>query len=311
MAEKDKDLNSEKEIAKKINILVVDDEGIMRQLLADVLKDAGYNVWTAESGEEALKIAEKMEFEVVLTDLRMPGMTGIEVLKKFKEKNTNICVIVITAYASVESAVEAMKIGAYDYITKPFNLEEIKIIIGRAMERQFLLEEAKQKDKYKELSIVDGLTGLYNHRHFHEQLSVELNRSTRSNNPLSLILIDIDDFKKYNDAFGHLAGDQILKQIADIFLSVTRKVDIVARYGGEEFAVLLPETGKQEASSLARRIRGLVDQAHFGRAGAHLTVSVGLATFPQDAQDKNEMIKKADETLYQAKRLGKNRVCFF
>ncbi len=150
MQDKDKDLGVEKQIAKRTNILVIDDEGIMRQLLSDILKDAGYNVWTAESGEEALKFAQSKEFEVVITDLRMPGIDGIEVLKKFKEKDSSVCVIVITAYATVESAVEAMKIGAYDYITKPFNLEEIKIIVGRAMERQFLIQEAKQKEKYKE-----------------------------------------------------------------------------------------------------------------------------------------------------------------
>ncbi len=300
-------------LKKDTRVLVVDDEGIMRNLLADVLQDEGYNVTTAMSGEEAIKYARDSAFQIVITDLKMPGMNGIEVIKRFKEIDSDICLIVITAYASVESAVEAMKGGAYDYVTKPFNIDEIKLIVNRALERQALIKEAKEKEHYKELSILDGLTDIYNHRYFHEELEHEIERAERYRFEISLLMIDIDDFKIYNDTYGHLAGDQVLKKMARIFTEVVRKVDIVARYGGEEFAVVLPQTGKNEASTLAQRIRAMVEQVKFpdkiGNLNAHMSISIGVATYPVDAGSKKELIAKADDAIYSAKNQGKNRIC--
>lgn len=300
---------------KDISVLVVDDEGIMRNLLADVLQDEGYSVLTAVDGEEAIKISNDSKFDIVITDLKMPGINGIEVLKKFKSINSNSCIIVITAYASVESAVEAMKEGAYDYVTKPFNIDEIKLIVNRAVERQSLIKEANEKEHYKELSILDGLTDIYNHRYFHEELEQEAERAQRYKLELSLIIIDIDDFKIYNDKHGHLAGDQALKKMARIFNEVVRKVDIVARYGGEEFTIILPQTAKAEALVFAQRIRSLVNQMEFpdkdGNFNVHISVSIGVSTYPADASGKKELISKADEALYDAKNKGKNRICFY
>lgn len=302
-------------VKKDVRVLVVDDEGIMRNLLADVLQDEGYDVTTATTGEEAIKYAREKSFQIVITDLKMPGMNGIEVLKRFKEIDNNISIIVITAYASVESAVEAMKEGAYDYISKPFNIDEIKLIVNRALERQSLIKEAKEKEHYKELSILDGLTDIYNHRYFHEELEHELERAERYNIEISLLMIDIDDFKIYNDTYGHMAGDQVLKKMARIFLEVVRKVDVVARYGGEEFGVILPQTTKAEAATMARRIRALVEQIKFpdkgGNLNVRISISAGIATYPADAKGKNELIATADEALYGAKKQGKNRICLF
>ncbi len=299
-------LNNENNISEKINILVVDDEDVMRSLLFDALTDVGYNVEVASSAEEALEKFRHIPFEIVITDLKMPGMSGIEVMSKLKETNSNICIIVITGYPSIERAIEVMRQGAYDYITKPFNLEELRVIVKRAAEKQLLLRE---KEVYREMAITDALTNVYNRRYFQEVLLREINRAERYGHFLSSLMIDIDDFKLYNDIHGHLSGDEILRQIASLFMQCTRKVDFIFRYGGEEFVFLLPETGKEGAFVLAKRIRGVVEGAGFKYGERQLTVSIGLAVYPDDVQKGNELISKADEALYQAKRLGKNRVC--
>ncbi len=279
---------------KRANILVIDDEENIRELLRELFEDENLSVSTASSGEEGIEIAKEKSFDVVITDLKMPGMNGIEVIRKFKEKNSNTTVIVITGYPTIESAIEAMKEGAYDYILKPFNLDQIKLVVRKALERQNLLKEA----------IVDHLTGVYNLRFFHETLSREISRAERYSTPLSLLMIDVDNFKNYNDSFGHQAGNILLKEIAKIFTDSVRRSDMVFRYGGEEFCILLPNTGKG-AIEVAKRILHLV------RKNFPVTVSIGISTFPEDAKSKEELIEKADIALYHAKRIGKNCACLF
>jgi len=161
------------------------------------------------------------------------------------------------------------------------------------------------------LSITDGLTGLYNHRHFHEQLEVEVNRAQRYDLNLSLIMIDLDHFKKFNDSYGHLEGDTLLRKIAQILKSSLRETDYVARYGGEEFAVILPETNKAGASFAAERVRKTISEQTFGEVGEKMTISLGVASYPDDACLRTDLIKKADEALYRAKKEGRNRTCLF
>jgi diguanylate cyclase (GGDEF)-like protein len=294
-----------------VGILVVGNEEIMRSLLSDALSDVGYNVQIASSGEEALEKIQGASFDIVLTDLMLPGMSGIEAIKKFKEIKSDICIIVITGYPSVDTAVEAMREGAYDYITKPLNLDELRIIINRAAEKQIL---KRAKEVYEELSITDGLTNIFNHRYLQEILPREIHRASRYSRSLCLIMIDIDDFKIYNDRNGHIAGDNLLRQLAQLLVKSIRKVDSVFRYGGEEFAILLPETGKESASLVARRLRAKVEQRSFQNADVlpkgRLTISLGVAAYPDDARSVKELVVKADQALYQAKHLGKNRVCF-
>lgn len=159
------------------------------------------------------------------------------------------------------------------------------------------------------LSITDGLTGLYNHRHFQEQLEVEVKRGQRYDLNLSLIMIDLDHFKEFNDSYGHLEGDTLLRKIAQILKSSLRETDFVARYGGEEFAVILPETNKEGASIATERVRRAISEQTFGEVGAKMTVSLGVASYPDDACLRADLIKKADEALYRAKREGRNRTC--
>jgi diguanylate cyclase (GGDEF)-like protein len=292
-------------MGEKVNILVVDDEEIMRNLLCDVLTEAGYNVEAVSCGGEAIEKVQQEKFPIVVTDLKMPGMNGIEVIKGLRAINSGICVIVITAYPSIDSVIEAMREGIYDYIVKPFNIEELKLVIHRAAERQYLLHEAGQKEFYKELSILDGLTGVYNHRYFQEILLREIERARRYGHSICLLMIDLDDFKKYNDTHGHLAGDKLLREFAELFISAFRAADTVFRYGGEEFVIIHAETLKQGGVEVAKRILNLTKRI------LPVSISIGLSCFPDDAKDKDELIKRADEALYQAKRLGKNRICIF
>jgi len=174
---------------------------------------------------------------------------------------------------------------------------------ARAIENTILYKSKEH------LSITDGLTGLYNHRHFQEQLEVEVKRAQRYDLNLSLIMIDLDHFKEFNDTYGHLEGDTLLRKIAQILKSCLRETDFVARYGGEEFGVILPETNKEGASIASERVRRSISEHTFGEVGAKMTVSLGVASYPDDACFRADLIKKADEALYRAKREGRNRTC--
>lgn len=291
-------------MAKGVNVLVVEDETQARNFLLETLKGAGYRVWPAADGKEAIKLANEVPFGVCITELRMAPLNGIEILRKLKKISPNTSVVVITAYSFIESAVEAMEEGAFAYITKPFNIREIRIVIQRAVEKHFLLGESEEKGRYQDLSVTDGLTGVFNHRHFHELLLLEVARLRRYAAAVSLLMIDIDHFKDYNDTQGHVAGDELLRDIAQSMVKSIRSLDIVCRYGGEEFAVILPQTNKEQALQVCRRLMRLI------RSKLPVTISVGLASAPEDTRSKDELIEKADKALYQAKHLGRNRICY-
>lgn len=298
-----------------VRILVVDDEEIVRFLLFDTLSQSGYHVKTTVDGSDAIGQIENEPFEIIITDLKMPGIGGLELLKHIRKINPDICVVVTTAYGTIESAVSAMKLGAYDYICKPFELDEIKIVVERAVEWQRMLRESRLLELYKHLSIIDGLTGVYNHRYFHEFLDLELQRVKRSSGMFSLIFADVDDFKQYNDLNGHLAGDEILRELASIFLCTTRKSDIVARYGGEEFAIVLPDTVVSGGLRVAGNIMNAIRDKKWMYAGFYpdkrITLSVGVVEYPADALVKEDIIKKADNAMYHAKKTGKNKICYY
>ena len=308
-------LETLKEAVGKVRILVVDDEEIVRDMLFDALSQTGYTVKTAKDGNDAIAQIENEPFEIVITDLKMPGMGGMELLQRVQKINTDICVLIITAYSTVESAVNAMKLGAYDYICKPFELEEMKVIIEKAVERQRLLQASRMVEHYKHLSITDGLTKVYNHRYFHEFLDRELQRARRNVSTFTIMFADVDNFKQYNDVNGHLAGDEVLRELATIFLDTTRKTDFVARYGGEEFAVILPDTVIEGGLRVALQIMQAIGAKKWLYADAlpckTITLSIGIVSYPKDALLKDDLIKKADEAMYHAKKTGKNKICYF
>ncbi|MBI5554633.1 MAG: diguanylate cyclase [Elusimicrobia bacterium] len=298
---------------KNDKILIIECEQNIRETLAALLSPA-YALDVVPSLQNGLELIRDRIYSVIVTGIDTPEIKGIEVVRKLKELKSDIPVIVVATYQSVPLAVEAMKAGAYDYITNPFNPDELMMVIQHALERQKLLEEVKEKKIFQELALLDGLTKIYNRRYFDELLRQEIGRSSRYLQFFSLLMIDVDNFKHFNDCYGHPAGDEILKELADILNVKTRITDFAARYGGDEFAIIAPHTNRPGALLLATRLSDVISQRDFIIAGkiiAKIRVSIGLATFGEDTNDKDELIRRADAALYQAKRLGKNRVCLF
>jgi diguanylate cyclase (GGDEF)-like protein len=296
-------------------LLIIDDDESVRLLLRDLLEESGYVARTAKSGEEALQMIRVATYDIIITDLRLSGMYGLEVVKEVKAIDPGIDVIVMTGYASVNSAVESMKAGAIDYITKPFNSDHIKMVVQKSLERRVYQRLAQEREFYKVLSSIDGLTELYNYRYMHQYLKIELEREKRYKRHLSLLMVDIDDFKNYNDLYGHMVGDMVLRRLASILRNATRGCDVICRYGGEEFAIMLPETSKEEALIVCERIRKsvamtpMVDEKE--NTVGTISVTIGLASFPEDADTKDDLIDNADKALYQGKRAGKNCIFLF
>lgn len=302
-------------------ILVVDDKEIIRTTLTQLLEDEGYAVTTAANGAEALAIYEDAFFPIVITDIYMPEMTGIELLAAIKAINLKTQVIVMTSYASIDTAITTLRAGAYDYLTKPFeDIELVSKVVRNAAEKirlednaDQLVEKLKEKTKeleranqhLKKLASRDSLTGLYNHRYFQENLSAELNRARRYQRSFSLMFIDLDYFKIYNDTHGHLSGDKLLTDLAGLFMESFRKTDIICRYGGDEFAVILPEASKQETRTIAAKLHTLISRHPFeGREalpGHRVTISIGFATYAEDGTDATSLLEHADQIMYAAK----------
>jgi len=306
-----------------VKILVIDDDEGMCITLSDILEKHGYSITCAGTGKEAIDSIRDADYNLALVDIRLPDMIGTEVLKKLKLMKPDIEGIIFTAHASLESAEEVMgEADAYirkpdcDYILKSSDIPELLVAIKAAVERQReRKEKAEELEHYKRLSTLESLTELYNHRYFRESLSEEIDRATRYEIPVSLLMMDIDKFKDYNDIYGHLSGNDALKEIARILNDTKRSIDIAARIGGEEFAMILPQTTKENAFNLAERIRSIIEATPIdtqdNRGKGRLTISIGIAEFPTDAVSEEELMLKADDGLYEAKRLGRNRICFY
>jgi diguanylate cyclase (GGDEF)-like protein len=282
-------------------VLIVDDEEIVCQVFAEMLREYGYQAVTETDGSKMLDLLWQERFDVVLLDLMLPGMSGLDLLRQLKQGFEDLPVIIVTGYGSIDAAVESMQAGAADFVTKPVPASVLDIRIKRAIEYV----------QTKRLANTDGLTGLYNRRSFQERLQQEVERASRYHRPLSLIMIDVDHFKTYNDTYGHVQGDAVLVEVARTLKQFSRASDIVARYGGEEFVLILPETDRASATALGKRLRGHIERRKFpGEAqlpGHVLTISVGVASYtPPESQEA--LLAAADMALYQAKREGRNRV---
>ncbi len=258
-------------------ILVVDDEAPIRTLVSKVLVGEGYEVVQATSAERALEIFRDKDFPLIISDIRMGRMSGLELLDEIKRLRPETLVVIMSAYVSIDSAIAALKAGAYDYLIKPFeDLELIVSVVRRAMENIALIKERnslvvhlKKSNKalkelsrrFRDLAIRDGLTGLYNHGYLLDALAGEVARAVRYDRHLSVIFLDVDHFKQFNDQFGHQRGDMVLKQVSQILKDEIRKTDIAARYGGEEFVLVLPETSKEDAFVVAEKVRKAVQDS--------------------------------------------------
>lgn len=302
----------------KINTLIVDDEKEIRTLIGKFLSETNYNCILAEDGYSALEIIRKNNLDLVITDIKMEGMNGLKLMEKAHENYSYLPFIVLTGFAQEYSFSEIIDQGASDFLTKPVKLEMLKVRADKAVflarkqkELYEALEKLKESERrYKELSITDGLTNLYNHNHFMNQLKKEIERAKRFEHPLSLMLMDVDNFKQYNDTYGHPEGDKALKRIGETIQHNIRSTDSGYRYGGEEFAVILPETDDKDAFMAAERLRKAFESEKFTPNGkiVNMTISIGIARYkPQE--DLSGLIKRADKGLYAAKTRGKNRIC--
>ncbi len=298
---------------RRDNILLIDDEVKLLDKMKVLLTESGYDLVATRRGDEGIKLLEQRSFDLVITDLVMPGVNGREIMSYVKNNCPETLVIVITAYASIEAVIQALRDGAYDFITKPFQLQIVKAAIDRAFERIDLQRQlVNATHKLQLLAITDELTSLYNVRYFNERLAIEFERATRYKQSLSCIMMDVDFFKKINDKCGHLQGDVVLKKIADIVSDSIRSSDSAARYGGDEFVLLLPQTDEEKGHLLAERIKHSVSEYDFSVVNGELTkitVSLGICTFPNhEIRQERDLIKLADDALCIAKQEGRNRV---
>jgi diguanylate cyclase (GGDEF)-like protein len=291
-------------------LLVVDDQPINIQILHQVFS-ASCQVFMATSGEQALQVCHDKQPDLILLDVVMPGMDGYAVCRQLKadEATAHIPVIFVTAHNDPEQETLGLDVGAVDFIAKPVNP---KVVMARVKTQLTLKFQA---DLLRQLVYLDGLTGAYNRRYFDQQLSHEWARSVRSGTPLSMILLDVDFFKRYNDFYGHQAGDDCLRQVAATLKShLRRPADLAARYGGEEFACILPETSFDDALELANQLGQQVQSLHIAHArsdaAAVVSVSLGVAAREGDSRGSaGELLGLADTQLYRAKSTGRARAC--
>ena len=299
-------------------ILIAEDDPVSRKLMEMTLRQAGYEVVSAGDGREALALFKERFFPIILTDLEMPEMDGLELCRAIRENPAEgyVYIFLITARDSKKDIIVGLEAGADDYLTKPFDRSEL---IARLKTALRVLElEKSLKDAYEKirlLSITDKLTGCYNRTYMDEYLAKEIARATRYHRPLSLVMADIDYFKRVNDTYGHQAGDLILKNFVLSMREGLRKdVDWIARYGGEEFLMVLPETDFKNAMSSAERLRRIVSErlTSYDEKEIRITASFGVVGFDPSEKIKNipyeAIIDQADKALYQAKDEGRNRV---
>ncbi|MDY6804313.1 MAG: PleD family two-component system response regulator [Cyanobacteriota bacterium] len=321
-------------------ILVVDDERTLRLVLRRVMQQEGYEVVESMDGEEALKVCQQKDPDMILLDAMMPGMDGFTCCAELQRRLGEDCppVLMITALDDGPSVDLAFKVGATDYITKPIHWPVLRQRVRRLLQTQWAMSQLRQQvererllteqqrkltedlekanEELHRLASVDGLTGIANRRYFDGYLEREWKRAARHRFPLSMIMCDVDFFKLYNDTYGHQAGDDCLKLVADVIgRNLKRPTDLLARYGGEEFALVLPETLPEGAVYVAEHIcQELRERAipHQGsRISDRVTLSCGVATIvPKNESNLRELIKTADMALYQAKQQGRDRVVF-
>lgn len=293
----------DKEYRNPYSILSVDDDMEMLDLLHEVVSQLGHDSMTAVDGVDALEKLEENQFDIVITDISMPRMNGIELTKRIKADLEDTDVLVVTGYQEEYKYTDVIEIGASDFISKPFNINELEAKINR------IIRERQLRAELKRLSIRDGLTGLYNRRYFDENLKREAIRAFRQHYGLFLLLVDVDNFKDYNDQFGHQKGDELLKKLARLMMLYSRdNVDSVYRYGGDEFAVIIPHAEHKQAMMVAKRLRSKFNMCKLGSASLSMGMAQlqgGLNTLEHDLEN---LLRTADQYLYLAKNNGGDQI---
>jgi diguanylate cyclase (GGDEF)-like protein len=290
-------------------VLVADDDPDIRELVALRLRAAGFDVQLAANGEEALAMVAVRRPDLLVLDVAMPLVDGLEVCRRVQELGTDAPpVIFLTARAHPAGLLEGFEAGAADYVTKPFRPAELMARVQAALRAKAI------RDAYAREATTDPLTGVLNRRGLDGRVAEVVGLARRYARPLACLMIDIDHFKRINDTYGHPAGDEVLRVLAERLRQHTRVSDVVARYGGEEFTVLLPETDEEHAVAAAEKVRReiaaapVVVEFETGPASIDLRASVGVASWNETMVGPAELFGAADQALYEAKRLGRDRV---
>ena len=271
-------------------ILIVDDDPFLRETLEKLLEIVGISSHSASNGNDALGMLNRNEYSMILTDMKMPGIDGMNLIKIICKEHEDISVIAMTGYSEGYTYVDVINAGANDFIKKPFGIEELEAKIRR------IITERNLRKELNRLSITDSLTELFNQRHFYYRLNDEIKRAKRQNTSLAILLMDLNDFKIYNDKYGHLAGDEVLREAGDIVRkSIRDGVDSGYRYGGDEFAVILIDAEMEIAKEIGSRIENAFAKRN------KVTISVGYAIFTGD-MTVNGLIDIADKDLYRSKQ---------
>ncbi|NEQ40085.1 MAG: diguanylate cyclase [Okeania sp. SIO3I5] len=302
-------------------ILAVDDISTNLKLLRVILEPIGYSLTFAKGGHQALERIKVSKPDLILLDLMMPEMNGLEVCKQLKSdpEYTNIPIIFLTASNEQEHIVNAFELGAVDYINKPFKKAELLARIRNHLLLKHTIDELKSTQielqnvlvEVQKLANTDPLTGVLNRRSLFDFAHQEFNRVSRYGPPFSILLMDLDNFKKINDNYGHQVGDIALCTVVKSIKNAIRNVDFLGRYGGEEFMAILPETFGEEAFILAERIRKMVASNIIKTDVGNLllTISIGVSTYYTKDRSLDDMISRADKGVYQAKQQGRNKCC--
>lgn len=299
-------------------ILLVEDNEIEAKVICNYLETRSYQVEHVKDGISAVRRVSSGDIDIVLLDLLLPKMDGFEVCRRLKREplTRNIQIIMVTALEDIESKIRGLEQDADDFLVKPVHKEILLTRIEALLKKKRYVDRLNVNyEKALRSAVTDSLTGLYNQMYFKKFLELEMERSRRQKHPLTLMMIDLDDFKVYNDTLGHLTGDQILQEFSQLLRQNIRKIDLAARYGGEEFAIILTYTDVKGAMTIAERLRQTIEAYQFSYKTSYpskiLTISIGLADFHADSLSAQELIERADTALYQAKRAGKNRMCLF
>jgi diguanylate cyclase (GGDEF)-like protein len=285
-------------------VLIVDDDELVRMTLNVMVGSFGYHCLVAGGGKEAIAVLDTAEVDLVLSDIVMPGMSGLELLSYIRKHHEETGVIIATGFEDHGTYAEVIKSGAIDFIKKPIDQAELEAKLARALRERAMIRKLEQ------LSKQDDLTGIFNRRAFQETFPLEVERAHRQGYPLMLAMLDIDNFKEYNDKYGHQEGDKVLIGLARILQQCTREnVDISFRLGGDEFAVLLPQANADQGTEIVQRILLSFVEQNFDTT----TLSIGLISCCRNpslpcSEDEQEMLKRADRAMYEAKNSGKNCV---
>jgi len=294
----------------EIQVLIVDDDVAVCSTMKEFIEISGYKVGSVSSAETAVEFLKANKVQIVITDIMLPGMSGLDLTAIIK-KSYDTDIIVMTGHSTDDCYEDAINKGASDFLFKPIRFGELLIRLKKVLkDREAAKKHTEMMAELQTLAITDGLTKLYNSRHFYNQLKIEIHKAELCNVPLSLLLLDIDHFKLYNDTYGHLKGDKVLLNIGQMINSCLRKKDSAYRYGGEEFTVILPETPKNGAKVVAQRLRARIEAKKFfpeQEKSVTVTVSIGVTEYA-DKEDAAAFVARADQAMFASKQKGRNTI---